>query len=326
MVHYKDLDQYLRAITHRLSRNSSDNPPSDLFTLSPSQVGYARSVSVMPYDFDHLVLSQSANERSSISVQYSAASHGLRVQLLLQPLTQSLNYDSVDPVAATFYLAHLACKVNSAGQSWRVGIVLISQERGSYQRPSPVELVVIDGPISNPSGLMLEDIYITVPQPRIASLGANDGFQSAEFVFPTRIRLIDEQFQDSGFAMIDFAPSSRQMRTEPSGYIVSTSFEFNIVLGSTVIVFDHPSTAETFAVDFYLFSATIKVGRESSSALDLWKSIRAKGRSGYTTVNDLRKGILLTRLPGGRTLFISIKNDTHQRSSFNILVKGHYRS
>jgi hypothetical protein len=314
MVHYKDLDQYLRAINQRLSSHSRrDDPPSNLFSLSPSQVGFGRSVSVMPYGFEQLELSESANKTTSISAKYSAASHGLRVQLMLQPLIQR-------HVGVSFYLAHLACKVDYADQSGRVGIVLISKERGSYQRPAPMELVVINEPIPEPSELMLEDIYISMPQPKIASSGANDEFPSAEFVFPTQVRLIDEQFQDSGFMMRDFAPSPRMMHTEPSGHIVSSSASSSLGLDRTVVTFYHPWTTEKFAVALFLYSASIWVDIGSGTASQILRLFPKADM----VVNDLRKEILLTRLPGGRTVFISIKNDTPQRCSYNILVKGSF--
>lgn len=84
--------------------------------------------------------------------KYSASSHGMRVQLLLEHVHEfGPGFD--------VFVAHLACKFQ--GSNNRLGIYLVSDLPGQHRRICPNILVAIDPTYHTKAQLVLEDVYIT---------------------------------------------------------------------------------------------------------------------------------------------------------------------
>ena len=92
--------------------------------------------------------------------KYSASSHGMRVQLLLEHInTFSPRFN--------LFIAHLACKFQASNDG--VGIYLASIQPGQYRRICPNILLAIDSTYHTKAQLVLEDVYITRTDPLLQS-------------------------------------------------------------------------------------------------------------------------------------------------------------
>lgn len=144
------------------------------------------------------------NSGSANQAKYSESSHGMRVQLLLERVYADARTD------CHIFIAHLACRMKQSSQ--RIGILLISERLGQFQRLFPDVLVSIDEKFQTMSRLMLEDVYITQkgssgqnhlsPSPKYGSVPRN-------FFGKYSIRLLDREVEKSGFALLQSTTCQR---------------------------------------------------------------------------------------------------------------------
>ncbi|KAK5060161.1 hypothetical protein LTR84_010045 [Exophiala bonariae] len=144
------------------------------------------------------------NSGSWSEAKYSESSHGMRVQLLLERV-------HADPATnCHIFIAHLACRTETSNE--RLGILLISERLGQFQRLFPDVLVSIDDKFHNLSRLILEDVYITQKgssgqdylsrPPRYKSIPKN-------FFGKYSIRILNREVEKSGFALLESTPCQR---------------------------------------------------------------------------------------------------------------------
>lgn len=144
------------------------------------------------------------NSSSANAAKYSESSHGMRVQLLLERVWADVRTD------CHVFVAHLACRMQTSEQI--VGILLISERIGQFQRLFPDVLVSIDPKYHNMSQLMLEDVYII----QKGSSGQGDlsrtlkyGTHRTHFYGKYVICILDKEVEKSGFALLQSTTCER---------------------------------------------------------------------------------------------------------------------
>src|SRR5204863_5769070 len=124
-----------------------------------------------------------------LDLKYSPASHGMRVQMLLER-------DEELESGAVIFLGHLAC--HFGGSRSGVGIYLISPQAGLYQRIRSDTLVFVDSTIRSKLGL--EDVYMTNTQLEPCSRSSS-GWNQYNGLFSIDL---DEKLEQSGFTVSDY--------------------------------------------------------------------------------------------------------------------------
>lgn len=144
------------------------------------------------------------NSSSANGAKYSESSHGMRVQLLLERVWVDVRTD------CHIFIAHLACRMQTSKQI--IGILLISERLGQFQRLFPDVLVSIDQNFHSMSRLMLEDVYIT----QKGSGGQNGlsrtlkyGSMRRRFFGKYSICILDKEVERSGFALLQSTACQR---------------------------------------------------------------------------------------------------------------------
>jgi len=147
------------------------------------------------------------NSSSASGAKYSESSHGMRVQLLLERVWADVRTE------CHVFIAHLACKMQTSESDNIIGILLISERIGQFQRLFPNVIVSIDPKYHQMSRLMLEDVYII----QRGSSG-RDGlsrtlrYENSRKYFYGKysIRILDEEVEKSGFALLQSTACQRE--------------------------------------------------------------------------------------------------------------------
>jgi hypothetical protein len=165
------------------------------------------TIDARPYDLKELQWTDSLGK-------YSASSHGMRVQLLLEHVHQFAP-------GLDIFIAHLAC--NYQGTKDGVGIYLFSDQPRQYRRVCPNTLVKIDPTYyTTETELVLEDVYIIHTDSLLQSGGASIpnnrlfGFRG-EF----QVNLIDEELSKAGYKLKDTSECKKSTTRPKKGTLLT---------------------------------------------------------------------------------------------------------
>lgn len=164
--------------------------------------------------------------------KYSAATHGIRVQLLIERLFKKSDIG---------FLAHLACSMEPLGNRdsdsrlvYSAGILLKSSHQGVFERVFPNILVEISPHYQNRQSLRFEDVHLTKNfKTASVNIGRTLWPNNGEYF----LQLRDHDLVHSGVTLNAYSACHRwqasigpQLRFKPERNITDTDFITNIVL------------------------------------------------------------------------------------------------
>ena len=218
--------------------------------LAPSVSAFAHSQNVInePYDWDTIGRPKLSKVKLTSSdkplAQYSAISHGIRIQMLLH--TQSNNY----------CVAYLACRFQSRKQTLLGLLLELEETTGQYRRVGLGEAkeYVIDSLFSYRA--TLQDVYVAAPRLDFALSLRPVRYQIENLFFTNGppqsfLTFMDEAaVQEAHFIPVDYYPPKLDWGVIPGTDDVGSSPGLWLWHDdrNSAVIYKHEETAESFAV------------------------------------------------------------------------------